>query len=109
MGTLAVALQPAVCVFFLLRVLGGRILDMGGKFQLWSLCHYVGSSGQVVSGLWEIPQRKMGEACFKGPADHIFSYPAYVHSLAGSRMSDGVMYSTLRLLGVSTSLRSRKF
>lgn len=87
--TFVLALQSAVCVLFLLLVLGGRTLELGGNFQLWNLCNYVGSSGQVVSGLWEVPQRKMNEAYVEGPADHVFSYLVCVHPLAGNPVSDG--------------------
>lgn len=87
-------MQSTVCVLFLLVVLGGRTLEPGGKFQLWNLCNYVGSSGQVVSGLWEVPQGKMNEAYVEGPTDHVFSYPVYVHPLARNPVSDGVVSTT---------------
>lgn len=108
-GTIVLALRSAACALFLLVVLGGRTLEPGGKFQLWNLCNYVGSSGQVVSGLWEVPQRKMNEAYVEGPTDHVFSYPVYVHPLAGNPVSDGVVSTTLRILAVSTSFGSREF
>lgn len=94
--------------FFLLSLVVGLWSQEGNS-------SYVGSSGQVVSGLWEVPQRKMNEAYVEGPTDYVFSYSVYVHPLAGNPVNDGVMsttlrmYVTLRILVVSTSFGSREF